>query len=253
MNKIKTYIINLPTSYQRRNYITELLNRYPFIDSEIVEAVNGRELSCEERENAFDYANCMRHMGRHPNEGEVGCVLSHHKCYHQLLNSENDYALILEDDIAPVRDLNDLINYDIEKHLISEEPTVLFLSGDFWYFKNDDIVKAYDAVGAYAYIINRAAAWLILSVGKPRNVADDWRYHKHNGLKLRAIRPYMIDANVNMTMLPSDVKQDSWTINRRNMAISEALRSYTSGLTKRILKMIGHFESKIRIIDNMIK
>lgn len=252
MDKIKTYIVNLPASTKRRDYMTSLLEPYTFLDVEFIEATDGRKMTQEEREAEFDYAGCMRHMGRQPNAGEIGCVLSHRKCCRRLLESDESYALIVEDDIAIIRDLSHLPEYDIAKHLLTDRPTVLFLSGDFWYFKRADVVKAYDAVGAYAYFINRGAAQLILSTGKPRNVADDWRYYKYKGLKLRGILPYMVDANVDMANLPSDVNQDSWTINRREMSAPEAFRSYWSGLVKRILKATGRFEAKTRIIDNKI-
>lgn len=252
MDKIKAYVINLPASTKRRSYMDALLKPYAFLNVEFIEAVDGRKMTQHEREQAFDYAGCTRHMGRRPNEGEIGCVLSHHKCCRTLLESDAPYALILEDDITIIRDLNLLPDYNPDRHLKTDRPALLFLSGDFWYFKSGGVVKAYDAVGAYAYLINRAAARLILSSGKPCNVADDWRHYKRKGLILKAILPYMIDANVNMSMLPSDVRQDSWTINRHKMAFGEVCHSYFSGLIKRILKMAGRFEAKTRIIDNKI-
>lgn len=62
----------------------------------------------------------------------------------------------------------------------------------------------------------------------------------------------MIDANVNMEILGSEVVQSDWGINRRLMSHYEVWLSYKSAILKRLLKMIGNFESKIRVINNKV-
>jgi len=251
MKRIKTYIVNLATATVRKNYMEHLLASYNFLDVEFVEAIDGRKLTETERRRVFDDDQCLKMIGRYLNGGEVGCTLSHRKCYETLLASQEHYAMIFEDDISVIRDLNELSNYDIDKIMSAGAPTVLMLSGDYWYWRKREIVSVYDCIGAYAYIINRNAAQLILS-HKASSVADNWKYYISNGLKIKAICPYMVDANLNMDALSSDIAQNEWIIHRNKMDFNFIFKSYSRAIVQRILKCLGHFESKIRVIGNRI-
>ena len=111
---IKTYIINLKKSVKRHDYMQSILSPYSFIDIHFIEAVDGRTLSEEEVEQAFDNKNTIKHYGRKLNRGEIGCTLSHRKCYATLLESDAPYALILEDDIKIMRDLSIVQDIDLD-------------------------------------------------------------------------------------------------------------------------------------------
>lgn len=227
----------------------ELLAPIKFLDAEFIDAVDGRKLSEQQRNEQFDYKTCENLIGRKLNAGEVGCTLSHRKVYEHFIEAGDPYALVLEDDITFIRNFNEITNYNLIKELDVPDPIVLMLSGDFWYWRRNHIVSVYDCVGAYAYFINQASAKLILST-PACCVADRWSIYKNKGLKIRAILPYMIDANLNMDMLSSDVKQDSWTIKRNKMSKKALFSYYISGLIKRMLKLTGHFENKILVMNN---
>jgi len=251
--KITTYIINLPSSTVRRKYMADLLSPYQFLGINFLNAINGRLLSEEKRAQLYDENLCLSHYGRRLNPGEIGCVCSHRKTYDCLLKSDDEYALVLEDDIHLMRSLGELQSLNFDKYLNTKKPRILLLSGDYWYYRRrEGIVDVYDAVGAYAYFINKAAAKSILSIPKPYNVADDWNLYKRLGVNFFAIMPYLIDANVNMDLLGSDVSQDIWGINRRLMSRSEIFMSYRDAIIKKILKSLGHFESKIRVLHNKV-
>lgn len=251
--KLKSYVINLEKSTVRKQYMQELLSGCEFLDLEFMKAIDGRLLSEEERRTAFDFSRCMSMYGKELNAGEIGCALSHRKAYAQLLQSDQPYALILEDDITIIRDLNALDLEQINRTMNDIRPRVLMLSGDYWYYaKRESVVRLFSAAGAYAYIINRAAAQRILSLTPPCCVADDWMYYKRKGLQLFAILPYMIDANMNMGLLGSDVKQDSWSLDRSRMSLKEIVIGAFTGIIKRLFKLLGHFEAKVRILNNEI-
>lgn len=245
-----TYIINLETSSTRREYMEHLFSPYSFFNINFISAVDGRKMVENEKEKLFDEELCVKRYGRILNAGEIGCTLSHRKCYEKLLLSSNEYALILEDDIAFIRDVTELQNINIEKKLKEDKPLIVLLSGDYWFFKKKKILSVFDAVGSYAYLINKKAASLILSIDKPYNVADDWILYKRLGVKLYALYPYFMDANINMEELSSDIKQDNWGIDRRLMGTKHIINSYITGAIKKGLKLFGHFEAKIRIINN---
>ncbi len=249
---LKTYVINLEKSLVRRQYMEDLLAPYSFLDIEFVKAVDGRQMTEEERNARFDFAGCQKMYGRSLNSGEIGCALSHRIACKKVLEGNSPYALILEDDISILKDLSKLNIEEIKTVLDHPSPRVLMLSGDYSYYKRKSIVRLYSAVGAYAYIINKAAANRILSIDPPCCVADDWMFYKRKGIKLYAVYPYMVDANTNMELLSSDVKQDSWGIDRKKMSPKEIILGAFAGIVKKLFKLTGHFESKVRIIDNMI-
>lgn len=250
--KLKTYVVNLKRSPHRRQYMERLLEPYSdLLEVEFIEAVDGRAEPDMERK--FNDAGSLRRYGRLLSPGEKGCTLSHRKCARALLDSDAPYALIFEDDIHPVRNLRELDAIDFDAILDTPRPTVLFLSGDLWWWnKRGKIAKVFIGLGTYAYAMNRAAAKLILSDAAPHNVADDWLLFRSKGLNFRGLIPYLIDANLDMEQLGSDVDQYSWGINRRKMSKRNALSFFLAAIPKRILKATGHFESKIKVRDGKI-
>lgn len=242
--KIPTYVINLRSSSARRRYMEDLLSVYEHLKVEFVEAVDGRLYSKEQQQVHFDMKACVQRNGRIINPGEIGCTLSHRKCYQKFLDSPSAYVLILEDDISIVGDMSTAINDTVASFMNCQKPRILFLSGDYWYWRKKAITKVCWAVGSYAYFINRAAAECILKIGKPFSVADDWDLYKTNGVGLYAVHPYVIDANI--SDLPSDIQQSYWGNKRSLMSKKNILRSYYMGFIKRCLLWAGHFESKIR-------
>lgn len=86
---MKTYVINLKRSPHRLQFMAAQLDKLQ-LDFEVVEAVDGQQISDEQRSN---YTN-----GRDMLRGEVACTLSHLKCYELMQRNGVEIALILEDD-----------------------------------------------------------------------------------------------------------------------------------------------------------
>jgi len=84
------YIINLPGDVQRRQRMDDLLRplNLPF---KFVEAIRGVELSAKDI-SLFD-----QHQTMELSPGEIGCILSHAKVWNMICNSDDDFAVILED------------------------------------------------------------------------------------------------------------------------------------------------------------
>ena len=112
-------------------------------------------------------------------------------------------------------------------------------------FNETSIADVYDAVGTYAYVINRKGAELILE-HNPRasSVADNWSLYRSQGLKLYAVYPYLIDANIEN--FDSSIEQTYFGEIRKNMPVSFRIKSYYLSLMKKWLLKKGHFVSKIR-------
>lgn len=244
----KTYVINLEHDTIRRSYMDDLLLNLDFPKHIFVPAVYGKMLEQEELSNVFDEKMAYNRYGRYLNRGEIGCTLSHYKCYERIVE-EDDYALILEDDISIINDIE--IIYQLETYLKTETPIVLFLSGDYWFYKHKKInecykiASVYDAVGTYAYFINKAAAKLILEKNKIVScAADNWSLYRQQGVKLRAIYPYLIDANIES--FESTINQAYFGECRKNMSMNMKIISYWNALVKKIILHCGGFVSKIR-------
>ena len=245
MQKISAYVINLKSSVDRKEYMTNLLQDLECIKYEFVEAVDGRMFDDAERAEYFDEKLCLKRYGRLLNPGEVGCTLSHFKCYNKLKASGGRYALILEDDISIIRDINSLDVERVCKFMDVSEPRILFLSGDYWHLNRREYTRVFSAVGSYAYIINKSAADMILSsIKRPSCVADDWNVYKQLGVRLYAILPYMVDANI--ADIPSDIQQEYWGNHKGNMALKYLFKTFYNGLVKKILVGLNLFESKQR-------
>lgn len=246
---MKTYIVNLEKDKERKEYMDGLLDPLSFLEKSYIKAVYGKFVPEEELNEKFDLNLARKRYGRPINPGEIGCTLSHFKCYNTLLNSDNPYALILEDDITIMRDFSEIDA--IAASLPDDKPWVLFLSADYWYTtmrkfnSQNSIASVYDAVGTYAYIINRKGAELILRKNpKASNVADHWSMYRRQGLNLYAVYPYMIDANIEE--FESTVEQTYFGEIRKNMPLGMRLASYELSAVKRLLLKAGHFASKIR-------
>lgn len=93
-----TLVIHMPGSTERRLNVDTILKVLP--DAHEVEAVDGRAEGA-----AKDVTLCPGdlHQPAYPFDllpGEVGCFLSHRKCWQRILDEGWDYALIVEDDLA---------------------------------------------------------------------------------------------------------------------------------------------------------
>ncbi len=93
---MKIFVINLPSQRQRRENIAKQLN-FLGLKFEFINAIYGKDLSCEEKQNALD-ASRADEFKRALSDGEIGCFLSHRLALESFLQSECEDCVILEDD-----------------------------------------------------------------------------------------------------------------------------------------------------------
>lgn len=107
------FVVNLDSSKERFSSINSRLGRLN-LNFERISAVNGRELST-------DYINKITYPLTHkskvlfPREltsGEIGCFLSHKRCWTKLLESDEEWAAIIEDDVRVAKSAERYINND---------------------------------------------------------------------------------------------------------------------------------------------
>lgn len=107
-------IIHMPTSTERRDTVDRLLASLP--NAEVIEAVDGR---LPEIQAVVDARPGDLHHPRYPfplKGGEIGCFLSHRKCWQKIVDEDWEAAIIAEDDLEIASDklgpLLDLIDRD---------------------------------------------------------------------------------------------------------------------------------------------
>ena len=88
---MQSLIIHMPSATARRANVDRLLATLP--DAQVVQAENGAGLDSAP-------GNLQRpHYPFAMGAGEIGCTLSHRKCWQYIVDSGDDYALIAEDDL----------------------------------------------------------------------------------------------------------------------------------------------------------
>ncbi|MCD8267264.1 MAG: glycosyltransferase family 25 protein [Parabacteroides sp.] len=207
MKQIETYIINLKRSVNRKNFIWGETDKYPFLNRELIEAIDGRLLSEEELNMQFDRKHFENIYARSPFPGEIGCTLSHLKCYQKLLDSDEAVALILEDDIHFLHEQDTkYLLQDATRILENAPATLLYLQPPLlcWRFGRKQIGRGYsiysmwNGLGSAMYLINRKGAEKILSCKRPYWLADHYELFRLKGVHIRTIYPTFatIDENI---------------------------------------------------------
>ena len=69
--KIKSYLVNLKESTARKERTLQEISGYSLLDVEVVEAINGKNLSDEELDLLFDRERFIRKYSRKPAASEM--------------------------------------------------------------------------------------------------------------------------------------------------------------------------------------
>nr|CDS57535.1 hypothetical protein SYMBAF_200005 [Serratia symbiotica] len=95
-------------------------------------------------------------------KGEVGCALSHLKAYRKLIDSNNEVALVIEDDVIIPSNLKNIINEivnrnDDEKKLVTLLSKVnKYINKPVYELSNGQgVFRTIDAAFAHGYIIKQ--------------------------------------------------------------------------------------------------
>ena len=227
--------------------MSELLSSNDLFDVVFIDAVNGKSLTVADLEHFVDQNIAFRRYGRVLLGGEVGCTLSHMKCAQALLESDESVAIVFEDDLVlQDREIENLLS-SIRDTISSAGPTIVLFSGDYWFLKKKKFYEKYqlatviEAVCSQAYMINRAAAEILLSIGG-EHTADDWSFIKQSGINILALYPHIADQN--RLDFNTDVSPAYTGFVRKNLSLKRRLSSYIMAIIKKLLKSLGHFEYK---------
>ncbi len=204
---MKSIIINMERSVERKKRAAHLFSKTG-LQHEFYKAIDGRVLSPSEiTKHLHTQVSLHRDGTGHFNVGALGCALSHYGVYQQVVNSEDEYVAIFEDDVMFGSELKQLFP-QIENHMQVDDIVLLYfipsnntkiklsegtkLTGDY---KLVDIVKPEWGVGAAgAYILHRSAAVKLYHEVYPiKRAADAWIHHSNaTGLNLKCVYPFPV-------------------------------------------------------------
>ncbi|MDT0596431.1 glycosyltransferase family 25 protein [Glaciecola petra] len=195
-------LINLDRSKDRLARSIEQLTKYD-LDYIRIPAVDGEQLSEQaiQTHTKADYRDYYKTL----RVGEIGCYLSHRKCWERVLEKSLDYAIILEDDFVLEEDLGSLPellsnieqSWDCIKLLEYPEKrnaVQSFAYGDKTLFRYDKIPSR-----TCAYVISKSGASKMLKhsekVGRPVDI--DFQYWWESDIQVFGLKPYLVSVNTN--------------------------------------------------------
>ena len=84
---MNVFVINLKRGVERREKISNRLDKLN-VDYDIVEAIDGLELSGQNKASAVNRFVFWCRVGRGVLDGEIGCALSHAKIYKRFIEDQ---------------------------------------------------------------------------------------------------------------------------------------------------------------------
>lgn len=204
---MKTYVINLERSVERRKHIIKEIEKHN-LNYELVKAVEGAALPRDEFERLCNM-DVVRQNPKWLNPGMIGCSLSHLSVYRKICESDETAALVLEDDVILPDDFGEFLS-SVKKYLKQNEVILLhYMSFETLKLskqQSDSVNKNYQILSpcslrgvnsGAAYIITRSAAQHLAENLLPIDTGPDaWSDFIAKG-KLKTVRcVYPMNVNV---------------------------------------------------------
>ena len=206
MDRWPVYVINLERSKDRWE---DMLLKFPLEDFIRIVGVDGRAWESGELTDLGrptfkpEYLDLLLHDGvltEHSLEmwawipGEVGCAFSHMKAWRTVVEADNDWSIILEDDIAAGEALTGTFQEGIMEQVgVPDDAEVIFLHGPSTEYEMeiDDDNRLLRGWGNYGYAISREGAERALASMMPMYLPCDlqWWARAFKGLNMFANIP----------------------------------------------------------------
>ena len=162
---IDAYVINLEKDIQRKEALIKNIKEHNVnsrINFNFIKAIE------EKTFNEYNFKICNTWfdtlLRTGITVGEVGCALSHYKCWNDFYNSKKEYAIIFEDDIQFTYDFNEkltiLINYPKNADIVYIHRKPLNQHGETKYDANFTNIKA--SYWTCGYLLTRSGVEKLL-------------------------------------------------------------------------------------------
>ncbi|WP_419910416.1 glycosyltransferase family 25 protein [Hoeflea sp.] len=113
----RAFIIHLTRATGRKRFADELLRACP-IEADIVEGVDGSELAQGEIDKVYRRGLFRPEYPFRLRPAEIGCFMSHRKCWRLIAEGGLDYGLVFEDDAALDPDIAGPAMEFAENHIV---------------------------------------------------------------------------------------------------------------------------------------
>lgn len=204
MKNPKIFYINLEKDQKRKINIEKEIDKLNLSGSRIP-GVWWNDLPGKDQEILYSQKENERSYYKPLVNGEKGCYASHIMAWHKLLKSNDDYCVILEDDVNLSNDFKKVIE---AINSISSDWDMIKLMGR----KKEKISKKYPLVDSYdliqyskipsftaGYLISRQGAEKLLATRIPfgRPIDIDLRFWWENEMRIFGVFPGVIYLNEN--------------------------------------------------------
>ncbi|EDM22996.1 glycosyltransferase family 25 protein [Caminibacter mediatlanticus] len=194
---MKTFVINLERSKDRRAYAKNQLDKFN-VEYEFFKATDGSTLSDEWIENNLDESfkkEYEKYKNRFITKGALGCADSHRRLWKYILENEinEEIFLILEDDFFLLKDTMKIINEiaSVMKQHDLEFVNLYYTSLEILELDKKNSIKVNNKYSLYkypnqktsnslAYLVNKKGLKKLLSSqsSKITRMADDWDFEE---------------------------------------------------------------------------
>lgn len=223
------YIINLKENQQRlRNCEKQFLELG--LDFQLIDAVNGRNLSQQEIDNVYDSKKNKRLYKAPLVPSEIGCYLSHYNAWEKIANGPKEGGFVFEDDFNAADNLANVIkvlsedsinDWDIVKLFsLNQNPKALSIREINKRLKIVHPYKIPTCMTAYALTKDAARKLISRHSGVFRPVDEDLKYFWETGLRVSLIVPPPVtigDQSVSLSTIGYDRKLASRKLGKLNL------------------------------------
>ena len=151
------------------------------IDTSVVSQYDFRQMQSEQLSRLYNSFSFLTQYGQLPTAGQIGCAAAHRHCYETLLREKGTCALVMEDDIEFLTDINALVS---SINSLNIEYDVFNLKVTLGFFRREPIATIPEGQvlratlfhpGAHAYLIHHDCARRFLRRQKPQlRHLSDW-------------------------------------------------------------------------------
>ncbi|MBB6056693.1 glycosyltransferase family 25 protein [Tolumonas osonensis] len=252
-----TYVISLSNELVRQKSILTQFNKLNSI-FEFEYAVDFRFVDINKVDDFYIKSTCSS-LNRNLTKGEIGCSLSHINVYKKLLESNETWAWIVEDDAllerVDIKILDELIQCSEKQgndvvilgysKLASDEEKIFYLKEPL---KAKSMLECGAILGrpwknwtcgTVSYLINKNGAKKILDrfesvCNKVETVADDWNFfEKHCSVNILHCRPLLVFENFNA--YKSSLEDERAVIAKKSIKWLDSIRVIRGFMRKAIM------------------
>ena len=243
---LKFYIINLPRSVQRRNFVTSEMKKNKISNYTFINGFDAINYEMESLQKLVDKVNTRRDLPK----GMIGCSVSHVKALREFLcDDKADIGVVLEDDFEITNNL-ELPIEAIASSILDQGPVLLyaFVKEEMALIRQDDLPgdhglyameKPLNFLSTVGYCVNKNSARNLLSTMFPlKDFPDGWKTYYDFGAfnKLFVIYPFLLrhevfeSDRIENENIAARLKKAvaSFIINRRLPILYEFIRKHRS-------------------------